>query len=1553
MKESTMINHSIRHPNNNNIDSDDQSYAQLIRASFKLASEEDGKHLVKCSASSVKQSKSDPSDGPQDSTESSSGAEVCSGSGSANPNLSSLKWYCVPSRWMATLLDYMEENSDDTNINVNVNGNTSTAVEPGKIELADFLQLPAETSTLSSNRNGNGNGSANNGSAKKSAPTGPFESQNSYKNLMVRKSTSTSTSDDDHDNKSEKSSTSASSSNSDRDDNDDARATARAARRQKWNTKRVAAATHETTTTQPINQVQNTSTSAPTPKSSTLTLTHTLRRHPKLHHGNDYIVVGPCVWTLLSQKFGFDVCIPVSLRYDEGIAECSGMHSDGASHSHLYLVIKEDDLVNVPQGGVFEYREMVKDCRIERRYYAGMATSKAANSQALSRISMISSSGMSSSSSSSKQKRVVSDDDVFSLDDQNDLDPADSNDNDDNHSNTTPSSPLLLLPPSYTNTSASVSSAAIGPLYMPSSDMVLDGNTNTNTKSANTAKTKTTNTSIITTTTTPKNPRKRKRYGSGLGNLGNTCFMNSTLQCLAHTGPLRSYFLSGDYAMDLNRDNPLGTGGELATEFANLLSEMWGTASAASTNTSSNNTMSSSYGYRSKSSSWSNNTSSSTSSVVYPRNFKFTLGKHAEQFMGYNQHDSQELATYLLDALHEDTNRISKKPYVEKPEQGEDENDQVAAAKSWALHLKREDSRVLESFMGQVKSRVECPRDHCGRVSTTFDPFMYLSIPLPGATERTIGVTYVPLGNGNGGGGGDNGNGNGSGEKSMRKFHVTLSKNATIKDLKKKTANLRNEHISSANANGDDNVLDPKDLCVGEVFQNNIYTYYHDNDDVSKIRESDDIYAFHVASVENIHQQQEEAETAAQVQASDPSKEENDHNHISNSYSLDEADINTLEKEWEQTLSSYLSHSTSLPTLLNPCRSTHEDRMAFHEKVKKFIGKCYACSEFAPSSSTRMHKRNVNASTGMGMSMASSDTEIESCDGNESENGSDDGKASPTTTVASRLGATSMHNGNDDDSHDNDDDDDDDEDSQSLEELCNADKSFKAIKTPRDVATLEFCLQKFHQSSMDQVNENKRKHKDGAEIQIAFTTPQTIGSNDRKCSIPLVLRISPSLTVFGLRRLLAARLADYVKMDANTKQTSPSLTSTTKGKGMEYPSMSEKETKDEEMTNDDVAVSTNPSADATTTTTTTAGEDTPDTSTISEEMRLLCQVPFTYERKSRNKYSSINSHNASNRKLGSIVKSDKNPFTTVSSSTSRTSTHRSLSFAMPEDVAENETVLEIVGRYGQVNVHWPSRQSFDEKKWTHHEVEGGHHKKGEKDQDITVLDCIRQYCKIEQLEETEMWYCNKCKEHVQASKQFDLYRTPPILIVHLKRFHYSSSTHRRDKIDLFVDFPLKGLDLSGEVIHWDNGEEPIYDCYAVSNHFGGLGGGHYTAYAVNDGGEWCNFDDSRVSTNVSEADVVSSAAYVLYYRRRDVKVDDTAWSNRPLPVTASATAAAPGTSSKHMDMEDDDSTSSDRLVTADGTPPTSNSPVGSLGDMCDEEMIDPFDNSPLSSTFEI
>lgn len=114
---------------------------------------------------------------------------------------------------------------------------------------------------------------------------------------------------------------------------------------------------------------------------------------------------------------------------------------------------------------------------------------------------------------------------------------------------------------------------------------------------------------------------------------------------------------------------------------------------------------------------------------------------------------------------------------------------------------------------------------------------------------------------------------------------------------------------------------------------------------------------------------------------------------------------------------------------------------------------------------------------------------------------------------------------------------------------------------------------------------------------------------------------------------------------------------------------------------------------------------------------------------------------------------------------------------------------------------------------------------------ISLNDCLDEFEKEEILSEQDTWYCPRCKEHRRASKKFDLWKTPDILVVHLKRF--SSSGYRRDKLDILVDFPVEELDLTHRVIDKVSGKEEIYDLFAVDDHWGGLGGGHYTAFAKN------------------------------------------------------------------------------------------------------------------------
>ncbi len=54
----------------------------------------------------------------------------------------------------------------------------------------------------------------------------------------------------------------------------------------------------------------------------------------------------------------------------------------------------------------------------------------------------------------------------------------------------------------------------------------------------------------------------------GLSNLGNTCFMNSALQCLSNTTELTKYFLFGLFKNEINYKNPMGTQGRLVQAYA-------------------------------------------------------------------------------------------------------------------------------------------------------------------------------------------------------------------------------------------------------------------------------------------------------------------------------------------------------------------------------------------------------------------------------------------------------------------------------------------------------------------------------------------------------------------------------------------------------------------------------------------------------------------------------------------------------------------------------------------------------------------------------------------------------------------------------------------------------------------------------------------------------------------------------------------------------------------------------------------------------------------------
>ncbi|KAJ1400030.1 Ubiquitin specific protease, conserved site [Sesbania bispinosa] len=267
---------------------------------------------------------------------------------------------------------------------------------------------------------------------------------------------------------------------------------------------------------------------------------------------------------------------------------------------------------------------------------------------------------------------------------------------------------------------------------------------------------------------------------TGLQNLGNTCFMNSALQCLAHTPKLVDYFLE-DYGRELNHDNPLGMNGEIALAFGDLLRKLWAPGA----------------------------------SPVAPRMFKSKLARFAPQFSGFNQHDSQELLAFLLDGLHEDLNRVKCKPYTEVKD-GDGRPDGEVADEYWHNHLARNDSVIVDVCQGQYKSTLVCPV--CRKVSVTFDPFMYLSLPLPSTTMRTMTLTVVSS--------------SGDGMFQLLPYTISVPKHGRFEDLTR--------GLSSACSLGADETL-----LVAEVYNHRIIRFLEDpTDSLSLIRDADKLVAY-------------------------------------------------------------------------------------------------------------------------------------------------------------------------------------------------------------------------------------------------------------------------------------------------------------------------------------------------------------------------------------------------------------------------------------------------------------------------------------------------------------------------------------------------------------------------------------------------------------------------------------------------------------------------------------------------------------------------------------
>ncbi|KAJ3743823.1 hypothetical protein DFH05DRAFT_1253494 [Lentinula detonsa] len=191
---------------------------------------------------------------------------------------------------------------------------------------------------------------------------------------------------------------------------------------------------------------------------------------------------------------------------------------------------------------------------------------------------------------------------------------------------------------------------------------------------------------------------------SGLKNMGNTCYMNAPIQCLSATVPFSRFFTEVDLKTAINYMNKMNSQGQLTRAFSRLVHDIW----------------------------------HGDMPYITPNDFRRTLCSLNAQYIGTSQHDSQEFLSFLLDGIHEDTNRImTRKPITRTPEEEERlENlpQQIAGEYEWQVWRQSNDSIIVDFFQGMFRNQLRCMK--CEKTSTTYNPFSILSLPVPARTGK-------------------------------------------------------------------------------------------------------------------------------------------------------------------------------------------------------------------------------------------------------------------------------------------------------------------------------------------------------------------------------------------------------------------------------------------------------------------------------------------------------------------------------------------------------------------------------------------------------------------------------------------------------------------------------------------------------------------------------------------------------------------------------------------------------------------------------------------------
>ena len=204
----------------------------------------------------------------------------------------------------------------------------------------------------------------------------------------------------------------------------------------------------------------------------------------------------------------------------------------------------------------------------------------------------------------------------------------------------------------------------------------------------------------------------------GLNNVGSTCFMNATLQCLLHISELNSYFINeypNDFKVLATKNASAETNGNISMAYFNVVQGVY---------------------YENIQYSYNNNYYMNRSYA--PREFKETLGNYNPQFRFYEANDSKDLILYLLQTFHEELNYFGDQPYPVHLLRPNQENRVDTFNYFMTTYNMQNFSIVSKLFYGTYENTIKCC--NCNRVYFSYQKFEFISFSTYNYRNSTFNI---------------------------------------------------------------------------------------------------------------------------------------------------------------------------------------------------------------------------------------------------------------------------------------------------------------------------------------------------------------------------------------------------------------------------------------------------------------------------------------------------------------------------------------------------------------------------------------------------------------------------------------------------------------------------------------------------------------------------------------------------------------------------------------------------------------------------------------------